>query len=82
MLFRSIVRESVVFYVISRYVSSIFLIFAFKERLMQNFKNETAERLKWRKFSFLQTFLTNVFFREVCEKQQSGERRLLGTYRT
>ena len=49
---------------------------------MQNLKNETAERLKWRKFSFLQTFLANVFFREVCEKQQSGERRLLGTYST
>ena len=35
MLFQPIVRESAVFMYIS-YVSSIFLIFAFKERFMQN----------------------------------------------
>ena len=100
MLFQLIVRESDISLYsirklhISLYVSSIFLIFALNESLIQNQTNESpefiylltlfnvdhktlaayalikidypppvpsSERLKWRKFSFLQTFLINVF---------------------
>ena len=59
LLFCCISQENYLFPNMS--VVSIFLMFAFKETFMQNQRNETVERLKWRKCYVLQTFLTNVF---------------------